>query len=97
MSAAIKGLDIGKVDLPPSMSGMVDVDARAALASNIQRNAEWVPDGKGKGLFLRVIGEPVTINGQPVFYSWEELKSAAPVRGVYSVPSVNDAAAAMAR
>lgn len=77
MRAAVGRLDVAKLDLPPSVSGMADADARAALASNIQRNAEWVPDGKGKGLYLRVIGEPVTIGGQPVFYSWDDLKSAA--------------------
>lgn len=97
MASVLSGLDVSTLDLPGSVTNMAESDARAALASSIRREAEWVADGSGRGLVLRVMGEPVTRDGEPLFYTWEELKGAAPVRGVYSLPSIEDAAAAVPR
>jgi len=76
LDALTANFDLTGVDLPPSASGMNEADVKAAYASSIRRNGQWVPDGSGKGVYLYVEGDPVTRGGAPVLFTWDELKAA---------------------
>lgn len=76
LDALTANFDLTGVDLPPSASGMNEEDIKSAYASSIRRNGQWVPNGSGKGVYLYVEGDPVTRDGKPVVYSWDELKAA---------------------
>ena len=76
LSSIASNFDVTDVDLPPSATGMNEADVKAAYASSIRRNGQWVPDGTGKGVFLYVEGDPVTQGGQPKLFTWDELKAA---------------------
>lgn len=76
MSALVSQIDVSTLDLPPSVSGMNEADLKAAYASSIRRNGQWVPDGSGKGVYLYVEGDPVTRGGAPVLFTWDDLKAA---------------------
>lgn len=77
LEAARVNLDVSAVDLPESYSGYTPDEIKAAYASSVRRNGEWVADGKGRGLYLRVMGDLVTRGGEPVLFTWDDLKSAA--------------------
>ena len=76
LSSIVGNFDVTDVDLPPSATGMNEADVKAAYASSIRRNGQWVPDGSGKGVYLYVEGDPVTRGGAPVLFTWDELKAA---------------------
>lgn len=76
MNAVVGQLDLNTIDLPPSPSGMNPEDVKAAYASSIRRNGQWVPDGTGRGVYLSVEGDLVTEGGQPKLFTWDELKAA---------------------
>jgi hypothetical protein len=81
MNALVSQIDVSTIDLPQSVSGMNEADLKAAYASSIRRNGQWVPDGTGKGVFLYVEGDPVTEGGQPKLFTWDELKAAGLPQG----------------
>lgn len=76
LDALTANFDLTDVDLPPSATGMNEADVKAAYASSIRRNGQWVPDGSGKGVYLYVEGDPVTRGGAPVLFTWDDLKAA---------------------
>lgn len=76
LSSIASNFDVTDVDLPPSATGMNEADVKAAYASSIRRNGQWVPDGSGKGVYLYVEGDPVTRGGAPVLFTWDDLKAA---------------------
>ena len=76
LDALTANFDLTGVDLPPSESGINEEDIKSAYASSIRRNGQWVPHGSGKGVYLRVEGDPVTRGGAPVLFTWDELKAA---------------------
>lgn len=76
LSSIVGNFDVTGVDLPPSATGMNEADVKAAYASSIRRNGQWVPDGSGKGVYLYVEGDPVTRGGAPVLFTWDDLKAA---------------------
>lgn len=97
LEAAQSSIDLSTVDLPPTTTGYTADEIKSAYATSIRQNGEWVASGDGKGLYLSVLGDIVTRDGEPILFTWEDLKGAAPARGVYSVPSVDEAASRMDR
>lgn len=63
---------VGGVDLPPGdIEGASDIYARA-----IQQNGTWVNDGDNAGVYLWDGYNFVSRNGQPVLFTWEDLRKA---------------------
>lgn len=83
LEAAQSNIDLSTVDLPPSTTGYTPDEIKAAYATSIRQNGEWVASGDGKGLYLSVLGDLVTRGGEPILFTWEDLKSAALPQGGY--------------
>jgi len=83
LDAVKGGIDLSAVDLPPSATGYTPDEIKSAYATAIRQNGEWVASGDGRGVYLRVLGDLVTRGGEPILFTWEDLKSAALPQGGY--------------
>lgn len=83
LDAVQGGIDLSTVDMPPSATGYTPDEIKSAYATAIRQNGEWVASGDGRGVYLRVLGDLVTRGGEPILFTWEDLKSAALPQGGY--------------
>ncbi len=76
LSSSVDAFDAATVDLPPSSSGMSEEEIRSDYQDRVRagRTVRWVNDADGAGLYLWDGQGLVTRGGQPVLWTWDELK-----------------------
>lgn len=68
----------GVLDLPQVPRGMTKEDAERQWLGAVKNNGYWVTNDDASGLILySERGIPVTINGQPISWTWEQLQQAS--------------------
>lgn len=77
----LENLDTLDMDLPVSIMGLEEADTRAAYVDALKANGFFVtaPDESGLVLYEGSTRSAVTIDGEPVVFTWEELMSGAPI------------------
>lgn len=62
------------VDLPVSLAGLPEADARTAFVTSLQDGGRWITSQDESGAqLLDALGDPVTVGGQPLIVPWSEL------------------------
>ena len=79
MSAIANGFDPSGYDVPESVSGIAPDVAREQWANAIKAGSDvhWIGAADGSGLYLWDGTALVTKNGQPVVFTWDDLRAAA--------------------
>lgn len=68
----------GIIDLPDVPRGMTRQDAERQWLSSVHDNSYWVTNDDASGLILySQKGVPVTINGQAISWTWDQLQEAS--------------------
>lgn len=80
MNDAVDGFDASKVDIPPSKTGLSEDEVRPDYEARVRagRDVRWMNDADGRGLYLWDGQAVVTQGGQPLLYTWDQLKAPAP-------------------
>lgn len=79
MSAIANGFDPSGYDIPESVSGIAPDVAQEQWANAIKAGSDvhWIGAADGSGLYLWDGTALVTKNGQPVVFTWDDLRAAA--------------------
>ena len=77
--AIANGFDPSGYDIPESVSGIAPDVAQEQWANAIKAGSDvhWIGAADGSGLYLWDGTALVTKNGQPVVFTWDDLRAAA--------------------